>query len=79
MTLPERLCTCPAVIHPSPPRATARYAGVRLNSDGDPQNPRATVWDQPRFPAEHRRRRPRSNCFLSSPIPAGHLALIQFP
>jgi hypothetical protein len=79
MTLPERLYACPAAIHPSPPRATARYAGVRFNPDGDPHNAYSTVQNQPRFPAEHRRRDQGFHRFLSSPIPAGHLAPIEFP
>jgi hypothetical protein len=79
MTLPERLYARPAAIHPSPLRATARCAGMRLNSAGDPHNPHSTVQDQPRFPSGNRDRCTRAHRRLSSRTPAGHLAPIEIP
>jgi hypothetical protein len=78
MTLPERLYARPAAL-PSPLRATARYAGVRFNYDGDPHNAQSTVRDQPRFSSGDRGRSPRAHRSLSSRTPAGHLALIEIP
>ena len=79
MTLPERLYACPAAIHPSPLRATARYAGVRFNFDGAPHYARSTVWDKRRFPSGNGGRCTRAHRSLSSRNPASHLPLIEFP
>ena len=60
MTLPERLYTRPAGIHPSPLRATARNAGVRFNSDDGLHHAHSTMRNQPRF---------RSGTELAAPEP----------
>jgi hypothetical protein len=79
MTLPERLYTRPADIHPSPLRAKARNAGVRFNSDDGLQNAHSTLRNQPRFCSGNRTRCPRAQCALDSRALAGHLALIEIP
>ena len=79
MTLPERLYTRQADIHPSPLRATARNAGVRFNSDDGLQNAHSTLRNQPRFCSGNRTRCLRAQCALASRSLAGHLALIEIP
>ena len=79
MTLPERLYTRPADIHPSPLRATTRNAGVRFNSDDGLQNAHSTLRNQPRFCSGNRTRCPRALCALVSRTLESHLALIEIP
>jgi hypothetical protein len=79
MTLPERIYTRPADIHPSPLRATARNAGVRFNSHDGLHNAHSTLRNQPRFCSGNRTRCPRAQYALASRTLAGHLALIEIP
>jgi len=79
MTLPERLYTRPADIHPSPLRATARNAELRFNSDDGLHNAHSTLRNQPRFCSGNRTHCPRAHCAIASQTLAGHLALIEIP
>jgi hypothetical protein len=79
MTLPERLCTRPAAIHPSRLHAAACHADVRFNSDDGNHNAHSTARNPPRFPSGYGGRCTRAHRSLSSMNPAGHLALIEIP
>jgi len=79
MTLPKRLYTRPADIHPSPLRATARNAGVSFNSDDGLHNAHSSLLNQPRFCSGNRTRCLRAQCALALRTLAGHLALIEIP
>ena len=79
MMLPERHSIGPVAIHPSRLRATACHADVRFNSNGGAHNAHSTVRDPPRFASGNGGHCTRAHCALSSPNPAGHLALIEIP
>ena len=79
MTLPERIYTRPAGIHPSPLRVTTRNAGVRFNSDDGLHHAHSTLRNQPRFCSGNRTRCLRAQCALAPRTLAGHLALIEIP
>ena len=79
MTLPERLYTRLAAIHPSRLHATACHADVRFNSDGGTHNAHSTAGNTPRFPSGYGGRCTRAHLSRSSQNPDGHLALIEIP
>jgi hypothetical protein len=79
MILRERHSIGPVAIHLSRLRATACHADVRFNSDGGAHNAHSTERDQPRFPSGNGGHCTRAHYALSSPNPAGHLALIEIP
>jgi len=79
MILRERHSIGPVAIHLSRLRATACHADLRFNSVGGIHNAHSTARNPPKFRSGYTGRCTRAHRSLSSPNPAGHLALIEIP
>jgi hypothetical protein len=79
MTAPERLNVRPALIHPSRPRAPARTAKVRSNSDTSPQDSPPKMQNKPAFDSAADLPAAATLTLRPASSPTSHLAPIEIP